>query len=345
MMAEGAEAVSFSVTPIILAICVILMIAVWLRSRRIGPVFGVLLLGTVVSVFADPTVAKRTAEMLTSGVGSLLGDPGASTDEGEGEPTSSPSASSEPSSEATPVPSETPSPAPQAPESTTNWGEVWMIVAIVAASLIILVFVVWLTITIVRRSRVKHREFVEEREKAKAEKARREALLAQIAKAWAETTKKHDDLDAEYLSYQKDLKKIARYPLMTELAVPLTKKAIRAMTEARNRRPSIAPEEMEGVDNYREAVTSFELALRAAISNAKREGLKNFSEKEQKDLERVQDLLRMAEDKAGSPHERRSAYERAIKTLQGILGEVPQEALLEIETRAKEEGIVLALSS
>ena len=220
-----------------------------------------------------------------------------------------------------------------------------MVVGIVAASLIVLIFAIWLTVTLVRRSKVKHREYVEAREKAKAEKARLEAIRKQVARAWEEATAKHDELDAEYLSFQKDLSLIARYPLMTDLAVPLTKKAVRAMTEARNQRPSIAPEEMDEVDAYRDSVTAFELALRAAVSNAKREGLKNFSEREQKDLKQAQDLLRMAEDKAGSPHERRSAYERAIKTLQAILGEVPQEALLEIEARAKEDGIMLALTA
>ena len=163
--------------------------------------------------------------------------------------------------------------------------------------------------------------------------------------AWKEISSRHDELDAEYLSYQKELSLIAKYPLMTDLAVPLTKKAVRAMTEARNQKPSLAPETMEAVDKYREVVTSFELALRAAVSNAKREGLKNFSQQEQDDLTQVQDLLRMAEDKAGNPNERRSAYERAVKTLQKILGEVPQEALLEIESRAKEDGIMLAISA
>lgn len=218
-----------------------------------------------------------------------------------------------------------------------------MIVAIVAVGIIVLVVAVWLAVTLVRRSKVKHQEYVEAREKTKAEKKRQEALRKQVAKAWEEATSKHDKLDAEYLSYQKDLSLIAQYPLMTDLAVPLTKKAVRAMTEARNQRPSLAPSEMDSVDGYRAAVTSFELALRAAVSNAKREGLKNFSEHEQKDLRQVQDLLRMAEDKAGSPHERRSAYERAIKTLQEILGEVPEDALLEIEAQAKEDGILLAI--
>lgn len=339
-MFEGAS-FSMMVIPLIGLGLAIIVLA---KSRRIGPALGVIMLTFLIMTLSSSSVLR----FLADGFGDVAG---VTADEFEGESessaTPSPPGKATPSSEATPAPSpsETSSPVPQAPESTTNWGDVWMVVGLIAASLVALVLVAWLAVTFVRRSKVRHREYVEAREKARTEKARHEALLAQIAKAWAEATKKHDDLDAEYLSYQKDLKKIARYPLMTDLAVPLTKKAVRAMTEARNRRPSVAPEEMEGVDRYREAVTSFELALRAAISNAKREGLKNFSEKEQKDLERAQDQLRLAEDKGGSPHERRSAYERAIKTLQGILGEVPQEALLEIETRAKEDGIALALSS
>ena len=309
----------------------VLAIVTWVNTRRLGPTFGMLLACGIVMVLVNPNTITLLLDA-TEG-GETTAKPSRSP-----ETTSSPAPTQEPTS--SPTPQE-----PQVPESTTNWGEVWMIVGIIAVSLIVLIFAAWLTTTLVRRSRVKHREYVEAREKAKAEKARLEALRKQIAQAWEEATAKHDELDAEYLSFQKDLSLIARYPLMTDLAVPLTKKAVRAMTEARNQRPSIAPEEMDAVDAYRDSVTSFELALRAAVSNAKREGLKNFSEREQRDLKQAQDLLRMAEDKAGSPHERRSAYERAIKTLQAILGEVPQEALLEIEARAKEDGIMLALTA
>ena len=309
----------------------VLAIVTWVNTRRLGPTFGMLLACGIVMVLVNPNTITLLLDA-TEG-GETTAKPSRSP-----ETTSSPAPTQEPTS--SPTPQE-----PQVPESTTNWGEVWMIVGIIAVSLIVLIFAAWLTTTLVRRSRVKHREYVEAREKAKAEKARLEALRKQIAQAWEEATAKHDELDAEYLSFQKDLSLIARYPLMTDLAVPLTKKAVRAMTEARNQRPSIAPEEMDAVDAYRDSVTSFELALRAAVSNAKREGLKNFSEREQRDLKQAQDLLRMAEDKAGSPHERRSAYERAIKTLQSILGEVPQEALLEIEARAKEDGIMLALTA
>lgn len=220
-----------------------------------------------------------------------------------------------------------------------------MTVGLIAACIIVLIFAAWLVVTLVRRSKVKHREYTEAREKAKVAKEQHEALMKKIAVIWKEATEKQDALDAEYLSYQKDLQKIARYPLMTELSVPLTKKAVRAMTVARNQRPAVAPIEMGEVEKYREVVTSFEIALRAAVANAKREGLKNFSEKEQKDLIQAQDLLRMAEDSQGNPNQRRMAYERAIKTLQGILGEVPEEALLEIEARAKEDGIMLALTA
>lgn len=311
-------------------------IIIFVREKRIGPLIAFSIMGFL--LIGLPTILNT----LISGFDKDLAISGDPKDESS---TPSPSNKATPTSEASPSssPSETSSPAPQAPESTTNWGEVWMIVAIIAVGIIALVVAVWLAITLVRRSKVKHQEYVEAREKAKAEKKRQEALRKQVAKAWEEATSKHDKLDAEYLSYQKDLSLIAQYPLMTDLAVPLTKKAVRAMTEARNQRPSLAPSEMDSVDGYRAAVTSFELALRAAVSNAKREGLKNFSEHEQKDLRQVQDLLRMAEDKAGSPHERRSAYERAIKTLQEILGEVPEDALLEIEAQAKEDGILLAI--
>lgn len=322
-----------SLTIVVALVGLMLAMVTWVKTRRLGPTLGMLVACGIVMVFANPNTITSLLDATEGG-------------ETTAKPPESPEATSSPAPTQEQEPTSSPTPQePQVPESTTNWGEVWMIVGIIAVSLIVLIFAAWLTTTLVRRSRVKHREYVEAREKAKAEKARLEALRKQIAQAWEEATAKHDELDAEYLSFQKDLSLIARYPLMTDLAVPLTKKAVRAMTEARNQRPSIAPEEMDAVDAYRDSVTSFELALRAAVSNAKREGLKNFSEREQKDLKQAQDLLRMAEDKAGSPHERRSAYERAIKTLQAILGEVPQEALLEIEARAKEDGIMLALTA
>lgn len=218
-----------------------------------------------------------------------------------------------------------------------------MIVGIVAIGLVVLVLIIWLATVLMRRSKVAHREYVAAREKVLAEKERQLSLLADIESSWLNATEKHAELDAEYLSYQKELSLIAKYPLMTDLSAPLTVKAVQAMTEARNCRPARSPQETEPVERYRNAVTSFEVALRAAVANAKREGLRNFSMKEQKDLRLVQDLLRMAEDKAGSPHERRSAYEKAIKTLRGVLGEIPQVAISEIETRAKLDGLVLAI--
>lgn len=315
-------------TPLVAVLTVVLVISTWVKSERVGSAVGVLILGFAAILFMSMLETRRLGEGMVGIFDTLL-----------------PSGSNEPSEKATPTPapSEDPSPAPEAPAS--DWGEIWMSMAVGAVGLLVLILAIWLATTLVRRSKVKHREFVEAREKAQAEKARHEALLAKIASIWDTATGKHDELNAQYLSYQKDLSLIAKFPLMTDPSVPLTAKAVRAMTVADNHRPASAPREMEEVEKYRKEVTSFQLALNAAISNAKREGIKHFSEKEQKDLGQVQDLLRMAEDRAGSPHERRSAYERAIKTLQGILGEVPEVALLEIEAKAGEDGIRLELTA
>lgn len=334
---------------IVFMTALILAITAFVGTRRIGPPMAILMAGCVISaLFTNPRILSDFVDFFAGALFSMgEGAGGDSGPSSSASPSPSPSdkATPKPSAESTASPSETATPEPKAPESTTDWGEVWMWVGLVAACLVVLVVVTWLAVTLWRRSRVKHREYVEAREKAQREQERKEALRKQAKDAWKEISSRHDELDAEYLSYQKELSLVAKYPLMTDLAVPLTKKAVRAMTEARNQKPSLAPEAMEAVDKYREVVTSFELALRAAISNAKREGLKNFSQQEQDDLTQVQDLLRMAEDKAGNPNERRSAYERAVKTLQKILGEVPQEALLEIESRAKEDGIMLAISA
>lgn len=339
---EGGSAVEGMMsiaTALILMVALILATAIWIKTRRVGAAFSVLLTTGVVLLVATPSILTTLARAMRDMTGTLLGTEEPSSGGGATRNDPAPTPSSEPSKAPT---SEAPSPAP-APESTTNWGEVWMVVGIVAVSLIVLIFAAWLITTLARRSKIKHREYVEEREKVQAEKERKERALKEIAEVWSSTTEKQDSLEAQYLSYQKDLSLIAKYPLMVDPSVPLTRKAIRAMTEARNQRPASAPDDRERVEEYRKAVTSFGLALDAAVLGAKREGLKNFSEKEQKDLRTVQDLLRMAEDRAGNPNERRGAYQRAIRTLQDILGEVPETALLEIEARAQEDGIRLEI--
>lgn len=345
---EGGSAVEGMMsitTALILMVGLILGMAIWIKTRRVGAAFSVWLLTTgVVLLVATPSLLTSLARAMRRMTGTLLGTEEPSSGGGATRNPEPSAESPEPSAEATPTsaPEAAPTPAP-APESTTNWGEVWMVVGIVAVSLIVLIFAAWLITTLARRSKIKHREYVEEREKVQAEKERKERALKEIAEVWSSTTEKQDSLEAQYLSYQKDLSLIAKYPLMVDPSVPLTRKAIRAMTEARNQRPASAPDDRERVEEYRKAVTSFGLALDAAVLGAKREGLKNFSEKEQKDLRTVQDLLRMAEDRAGNPNERRGAYQRAIRTLQDILGEVPETALLEIEARAQEDGIRLEI--
>lgn len=320
MMAEGTIS---AVTNLIIVAGVVLALAAYVKTRRVVPAIGVLLTTGIAAI------AITFAPSLSEKVFDVMRDP---------DPTASPN-------ETTPAPTVAPAPDPQVPASSTNWGEVWMVVGIIAVSLLVLVFIFWLATTLMRRSKVAHREYIAAREKALVEKERQLSLLADIESSWLGATGKHAELDAEYLSYQKELSLIAKYPLMTDLTAPLTVKAVQAMTEARNCRPARSPRELEPVERYRTAVNTYEVALRAAVANAKREGLRNFSEKEQKDLRLAQALLRMAEDKAGSPHERRSAYEQAIKTLRGVLGEVPREAISEIEARAKQDGLTLAITA
>lgn len=311
------------VTNLIIVTGVVLALTMYFKTRRLVPPFGVLIVAGIAATAArfSPSLAAKLSEGAQEPI-----------------PTASPN-------EAAPAPTVAPPPVPEEPGSAFNWSEAWMVVGIAAASLIALVLIFWLATALMRRSAVAHREYVAGREKAQAEKARQQSLLADLESSWRSATEKHAELDAEYLSYQKELSLIAQYPLMTDLTAPLTVQAVQAMTEARNCRTAQPPQEPDPVGRYRTAVTSYEVALRAAVANAEREGLRNFSEKEQKDLRLVQDLLRMAEDKAGSPHERRSAYERAIKTLRGVLGEIPRDAISEIEARAKQDGLTLAITA
>lgn len=54
---------------IVAAIGLVLAIAVWVKTRRLGPVFGVLIAAFVVMAFTDTSILKEGGQMVGEGIG------------------------------------------------------------------------------------------------------------------------------------------------------------------------------------------------------------------------------------------------------------------------------------
>lgn len=54
---------------IVAAIGLVLAIAVWVKTRRLGPVFGVLIAAFVVMAFTDTSILSEGGQMVGEGIG------------------------------------------------------------------------------------------------------------------------------------------------------------------------------------------------------------------------------------------------------------------------------------
>lgn len=54
---------------IVAAIGLVLAIAVWVKTRRLGPVFGVLIAAFVVMAFTDTSILREGGQMVGDGIG------------------------------------------------------------------------------------------------------------------------------------------------------------------------------------------------------------------------------------------------------------------------------------
>ena len=54
---------------IVAAIGLVLAIAVWVKTRRLGPVFGVLIAAFIVMAFTDTSILKEGGQMVGEGIG------------------------------------------------------------------------------------------------------------------------------------------------------------------------------------------------------------------------------------------------------------------------------------
>jgi hypothetical protein len=135
-------------------------------------------------------------------------------------------------------------------------------------------------------------------------------------------TAQHNRTDERWLSYETDVAKLLDFPMMTDMRDPLTV----AFHKARQRAEFLRPEHAEDVFDdrdaqleYRDAVSDYVTAFDVAEAEALRRRRSDFSADDQQRLNRAQHLLHLAEDAAATPQERRNAYDRARRELDGLI--------------------------
>jgi len=150
---------------------------------------------------------------------------------------------------------------------------------------------------------------------------------------------RHADTDARWLSYEVDVAKLLDFPLMTDMRDPLTI----AFHKARSHADLLRPERVEDILadrdaqlRYRDAVHEYVAAFDIAEAEAIRRRRSDFSAEAQERIERAQHLLRLAADDGATNEERRSAYARAQRELDGLIV-LPAAARAAIERKVAGE--------
>ncbi|TPG35637.1 hypothetical protein [Mycolicibacterium hodleri] len=133
---------------------------------------------------------------------------------------------------------------------------------------------------------------------------------------------RHDSTDARWLDYELDVANLLDFPLMTDMREPLTAEFHRARSRADLLRPASVDElarDRDGQLDYRDAVHAYVTAFDVAEAEAVRRRRSDFSTEAQERLERAQRLLRVAADDAATADERRNAYSKAQRELNGLI--------------------------
>lgn len=157
----------------------------------------------------------------------------------------------------------------------------------------------------------------------------------EIAKVLA----RHDRTDGRWLDYEIDVAKLLDFPLMTDMRDPLTL----GFHKAKSRADLLRPESVEQLAGnrdaqleYRDAVGEYEAAFDVAEAEAIRRRRSDFSAEAQERLARAQHLLRLAADGGATPQERRNAYSRAARELDGLIV-LPAATRLSLQRRVAGE--------
>ncbi|WP_417563105.1 hypothetical protein [Microbacterium sp.] len=165
---------------------------------------------------------------------------------------------------------------------------------------------------------------------ARAARRNRTAVAAPVAAPAPEASqaeqlqKLFDAQDAvtkRWLEYELDVAKLIAFPAMSDGRQPLTAAFLRAKKVADRLRPASAKVRLgkDQLDEYRNAVTDYEVAFDVAERDARRIRDSSFTDSERKRLDTAKQLLTVAVDQAATPAERQIAYKRVREELDGLI--------------------------
>jgi len=132
----------------------------------------------------------------------------------------------------------------------------------------------------------------------------------------------HSRTDTRWLGYEMDVAKLLDFPMMTDMRDPLTMRFHKAKLRAEMLRPVRVDDLLGDRDaqlEYRDAVHDYVTAFEVAEAEAIRRRRSDFSPEGQQRLARAQSLFRLAGDSAATTQERRQAYDRARKEVDGLI--------------------------
>lgn len=152
---------------------------------------------------------------------------------------------------------------------------------------------------------------------------------------WDAVKKRYESVRQEWLNTEMDILALVKYPLFSDAGNRFVKDFRVNMTYARTVKPD--NDEAYLHDHaFVKAVAEMEVAWNLLEAEAKRVGSSTLPDVERKRVEKAQQLLAIALGSGGNPHERQTAYQRAMKELDGVLS-VPDRAMAQIEETFRRE--------
>lgn len=128
------------------------------------------------------------------------------------------------------------------------------------------------------------------------------------------------EVEEKIASYEMDIVKIIKYPVMTDRTNLFTQEMIFAL--------NVANRLIDDIDSieFKDAVTTLEKAFLAAESNALKIALTGLSEDDRKKTETAKNLLAIASNEASSEQEKKVSFKQAFRQLEGVIA-VPEVAV------------------
>ena len=135
-----------------------------------------------------------------------------------------------------------------------------------------------------------------------------------------ETLEAYNNIMQELASYETDIVKIIKYPMMTDRTDPHTRAMIMAVNKAKRYMDTPTGK------HFKDAVFKLESSFLSAESNALKLATTKLNGSENKRIQKAKDLLSVASNEASTEQEKKVSFEQAFKQLEGVIM-VPEVAV------------------